>query len=283
MTIEQVDMFGDIEAYLDSMIPTPHQQFIDRAVPFFEQDERFVGLLGAGSMITGEMDEHSDIDLVAVYRDEERDALSPDERMKIVESLGPLLNAFTGEHVGEPRLLICLYKDPLLHVDVKFVSLTELAHRVEDPIILFEEAGCVTAVYKKTVPHFPAPTPQWIEDRFWTWIHYGTVKLQRGELFEAVGFLSYLRSAVFGPLLALLYDEPPRGVRKVEFYAADHLDALQKTHASYDVDSCVQAIDASISLYQELRSHFLEECVPRHETEQEVITFFREAVGALRE
>ncbi|NRS94850.1 hypothetical protein DFH40_002566 [Clostridium beijerinckii] len=45
------------------------------------------------------------------------------ERIKIAESLGTLLSAFTGEHVGEPRLLICLCEPELLHVDLKFVSI----------------------------------------------------------------------------------------------------------------------------------------------------------------
>ena len=84
-------------------------------------------------MITDEMDQYSDVDLVAVYRDEYRATITVDERMSIVQKLGELLTAFTGEHVGEPRLLICLYKDPLLHVDVKFTSLNELESRVEDP------------------------------------------------------------------------------------------------------------------------------------------------------
>ena len=34
---------------------------------------------------------------------------------------------FTGEHVGESRVLICLYGPPLLHVDLKFVSLSDAA------------------------------------------------------------------------------------------------------------------------------------------------------------
>jgi hypothetical protein len=36
-------------------------------------------------------------------------------------------SAFSGEHVGEPRALICLYGPPLLPVDLKFVSLSDAA------------------------------------------------------------------------------------------------------------------------------------------------------------
>ena len=44
------------------------------------------------------------------------------ERRDFAERLGPLLAVFSGEHVGEPRLLICLYGPPLLHVDLKYIT-----------------------------------------------------------------------------------------------------------------------------------------------------------------
>jgi hypothetical protein len=49
-----------------------------------------------------------------------------------------LLAAFSGEHVGEPRLLIALYGPPLLHVDIKVVALRDLADRVEDAHVLWD-------------------------------------------------------------------------------------------------------------------------------------------------
>ena len=44
------------------------------------------------------------------------------QRMAFAGTLGHLLHAFTGEHVGEPRLLICLFGPELLHVDLKFIT-----------------------------------------------------------------------------------------------------------------------------------------------------------------
>ncbi len=70
------------------------------------------------------------------------------ERIKIAANLGTLLSAFTGEHVGEPRLLICLYGPELLHVDLKFVSINDIAHRVKDPVILWERGNCVSEALK---------------------------------------------------------------------------------------------------------------------------------------
>ncbi|EPO4109819.1 fimbrial protein [Enterobacter cloacae] len=59
------------------------------------------------------------------------------QRIEFAGTLGHLLHAFTGEHVGEPRLLICLYGPELLHVDLKFVTLDMLTQRVEEPAVLF--------------------------------------------------------------------------------------------------------------------------------------------------
>ena len=57
--------------------------------------------------------------------------------------LGPLLACFTGEHVGEPRLLIALYGPPLLHVDLKFVAERDLDVRVEDGRVLWQRDGAL--------------------------------------------------------------------------------------------------------------------------------------------
>ncbi|WP_257788294.1 nucleotidyltransferase domain-containing protein [Clostridium beijerinckii] len=85
-------------------------------------DFRIVGVATGGSYITNKMVEYSDIDFIiavdSIYYEEVMN-----ERIKIAESLGTLLSAFTGEHVGEPRLLICLCEPELLHVDLKFVSI----------------------------------------------------------------------------------------------------------------------------------------------------------------
>lgn len=66
------------------------------------------------------MDEFSDLDLVLVPK--EKVSNDKPEMPDYAKRFGPFLSGFTGEHVGEPRVLICLYGEPLLHVDVKFVT-----------------------------------------------------------------------------------------------------------------------------------------------------------------
>ncbi len=180
-------------------LPTQHAAFLAAALPLLQADERLVAVAAGGSFLTGGMDQYSDLDLVVAIEP----AAAPQvmqERRQIAARLGSLLAAFTGEHVGEPRLLICLYGPPLLHVDLKFVSLPDAADRIEDPAILWERSGRLTAVFQQTRPVYPTPDLQWLEDRFWAWVHYVATKIGRGELLETLDGLAFLRRQVLGPL-----------------------------------------------------------------------------------
>ncbi|GAA4344718.1 nucleotidyltransferase domain-containing protein [Flaviaesturariibacter amylovorans] len=230
------------------------QAFAQGVIERVRNEEEILGVAAAGSWISGELDEWSDLDLVLVTRHKiggDRAAMLP-----WAARFGNLLSGFTGEHVGEPRLLICLYDEPLLHVDIKFVTLAEFgAGRVETPALLFDRDGALQAALDATEARFPQPDLQWIEDRFWTWIHYGLLKIGRGEYLEALDFLGYLRMMVFGPLLHLRRGNLPRGVRKVEqLLPPDDLDALKATIASHDRAALVDAVLVAIRLYRTLRN-----------------------------
>ncbi|RTQ46015.1 hypothetical protein EJV47_22925 [Hymenobacter gummosus] len=106
------------------MIPAAHQQFVHHAVAVLSRTPGIVGVAIGGSWQEQALDEFSDLDLVLVLDPAAAPRLLA-ERPAVAASLGRLLECFTGEHVGEPRLLICLYDEPLLHVDLKFVALPD--------------------------------------------------------------------------------------------------------------------------------------------------------------
>ncbi|WP_345784148.1 nucleotidyltransferase domain-containing protein [Paenibacillus lacisoli] len=218
-----------------------HEMFIKHAIEYVRQDHRLIGLLAGGSIVHGAMDEYSDLDLIIVYNS---DSLSEimEQRVQIAEGLGNLLSAFTGEHVREPRLLICLYGPSPLHVDLKFIQAEELKTRIENPLILRENGSVITTILSKTAPTSPFPDPQWIEDRFWIWVHYGATKLGRGELFELIDHLTFIRNAVLGPMILARYGHSPRGVRKLEKYASKEIEELKGTIALHSFESCYHAL-----------------------------------------
>jgi len=97
------------------------------------------------------------------------------------------------------------------------------------------------------------PDRQWIEDRFWVWVHYGAAKLGRGELFECLDTLAAMRAMVFGPLIAYARGHRAAGVRRLEQIAPDLVPALEATVGDHTPHGCAAALRASARLYRQLR------------------------------
>jgi predicted nucleotidyltransferase len=236
-----------------STLPDLHRAVVANAVDSLAGDPRVVGIAAAGSYADDEMDEFSDIDLVVAVEPAHHTAVM-EERERMASRIGPLLASFTGEHVGEPRLLICLYGPPLLHIDLKFVALQDAAKRVDDPIVLWERDGRLTAALSECEARYPCPDLQWVEDRFWVWIHYAAAKVGRGEFIEAADFLSFLRSNVFGPLGKRQLGLRPAGVRRLEALAPKLADELKGTIAAPEAGPILVALHACVDLYRRIRS-----------------------------
>ncbi|HEX8574889.1 MAG TPA: hypothetical protein VF677_01205 [Flavobacterium sp.] len=252
------------------------KEFADRATAILKNDQNVIGLAVAGSWLTNEMDVFSDLDLILVTK--ERVAGDKNKMLSYARRLGQLLSGFTGEHVGEPRVLICLYENPLLHVDIKFLVLDEFRQRIETPVILLDTAEQLKKILEQTEPVFPYPDYQWIEDRFWIWAHYALLKIGRGEYVEAFDFFSFLRMAVFGPLLHIKNGNLPRTVRRVETQlAAADFEQLKATIPIYLKSSLLDSLQNSISLYRNLRNElFTTDIIINDTTEKRVMEYFEE-------
>lgn len=250
------------------------KQFAERVVDMLKDDAQVIGIAAAGSWITNELDEFSDLDLIVVTKEKITDDKA--NMIAYAKQFGNYLSGFTGEHVGEPRVLICLYDNPLLHVDIKFVTLEEFRNRVENPCILLDKKGTLKQVMEATKPIFPYTDFQWIEDRFWIWVHYTLLKIGRGELMEAMDTLGFLRSAVFGPLLHIKNKNLPRGVRKVEILLQKHdFDSLHSIVPEYSSISLLSSLHVGVELYKRLRRNlFPVQINLQKETEQKVMEYF---------
>jgi predicted nucleotidyltransferase len=260
-------------------LPESHRHFLENALSRLREDSRIVAVAAGGSFLSDTVDEYSDLDLVIVIEPSALESLMP-QRQQFAERLGLLLAAFTGEHVGEPRLLICLYDDPLLHVDLKFVSLSDASDRVEDPFILWERDGRLTEVLQERAAVFPEPKPQWIEDRFWVWVYYIGGRIGRGELFEAHDSLGLLRMWVLGPMALQAQGARPAGVRRIEKYAPQYAKAMKATVGRYDGVSCVKALYASVELYRTLREQLANRDLERRTGAEQAVTKYLEQIKA---
>lgn len=175
--------------------------------------------------------------------------------------------------MGEPRLLITLFGPPLTHVDLKYVTPDDLRKRVEDGVVLWQRGDVVDRAHAESAAHWPAPDPQWIEDRFWVWVHYVAVKIGRGELFEAIDGLGMLRSAAIAPLATLGRTARPAGVRRLETLAPELVPELRQTVATADRDDCLRALKVSVELYRTVRESSGVQVVSRTSAEEAVVAF----------
>lgn len=251
------------------------QDFAYRVAEIVQRDETVLGLAAGGSWISGEMDEYSDLDLLLITK--EKVTGNKEQMLQYAKSFGNLISGFTGEHVGEPRVLICLYDNPLLHVDIKFLTLPELYDRVENPAVLFERNNQLSKIINSTNALWPQPDFQWIEDRFWTWVHYACLKIGRGELMEAFDFLSFLRMTVLSPLLQVKNNKQARGLRRVETaLSLSDMENLKITIAQYTRHSIIKALDNTISIYKSLRRKIYPDTVClQAEAEKKATAYFK--------
>jgi len=264
-------------------IPAPHAAFLATAVEVLAADERLVGVAAGGSYAADAVDEFSDLDLVIAVEPSAYEAVLADRRA-IAARLGSLLVAFTGEHVGEPRLLICLYGPPPLHVDLKFVQLDDAVTRVEDPIVLWERDGRLGRVLADGVARYPDPDMQAIEDRFWVLTHYVATKVGRGELLEAVDALAFMRYLALGPLALMSRGARPTGVRKLEQVAPDLARQISRTVATCEVDACLVALEVAIETYRRLRDEIAAADLQRHAAaEAAAVAYVREVAARCQE
>ena len=235
-----------------SSLPALHRQFLAQAIPKLAGDARIIGVAASGSYADNSLDEFSDLDLVIAVEPQQFEDILQDRRA-IAASLGDLVAGFTGEHVGEPRLLITLYGPEALHVDFKFVKVEDAAIRVEEPTILWARDARLEAALQQGKGQYPKADAQWIEDRFWVWIHYAGAKIGRGEYFEALEFLSFVRSQVLGPLALQAAGYDARGVRRIEQLLPAFAEKLKSTLALPEKESLLAATEQVAKLYLDLR------------------------------
>ena len=254
------------------MITNEHQMFINNALPALKADPRIVGVALGGSYARDAMDEYSDLNFILAVDPEHWDDVLADRR-DIAAKLGNLLSCFTGEHARRPNTLICMYDEPLLHVDLNFAPLDTVKVRTEEPVILFERDGAMSKEYAKAPLFIPEADLQWYEDRFWIWVHYIANRIAREELFDAMDSLAYMRMTMLGPLMLIRHGKAPYGVRHIEEYAPDDIYMLLQTVAEHDRKSCMRALKAAADLYIYLRGVNKARLFLREEAEKRALQY----------
>ena len=236
-------------------LPRTHKKLLQGIIENLSARSDLLGLAIGGSFVTNQMDNYSDLDLKVIADPNEWESVR-EARSRIAASVGPLVSAFTAEHIGVPQMLICLYGDIPIHVDLAFMVPEELASRPEDPVVLWDRDGKLHQVLSSSKPCPTTVDWQWMEDRIWTWIHYTATRAARGELFEAIRFLSFLLWTVLGPIAVQASGGRPHGLRRFEQIAGTYVDKMRPIVASYDKNMVVHALFEIAENYRSFRKDY---------------------------
>src|SRR5437870_13543597 len=135
-----------------------HKRRLEAACHAGMKEPSVSGMLIGGSFASGEADECSDLDMQLVVKDGRVDDLVPKLR-GMADVAGPVVAAFSAEHVGLPHMLIVLYED-LVHADFEPVAVSALGQRNVGlrTHILWEGNGTVSAALPAEYREDPADT-----------------------------------------------------------------------------------------------------------------------------
>jgi predicted nucleotidyltransferase len=225
-----------------------------RAAP---ADPDVVGIAVTGSFAAGHADEVSDVDLRVYARSGAVETVVA-RVPELAAACGRVVALFVADHLGIPTLTIVLYDD-LVHVDFDVISVDRAAeHNQALPAVVLWERDPVSAALPRTYESDVAADVRWMEARIWTWSWYIQSKVLRGELYEALDGLQYVRDQVLFRLLALGRGDRPSGGRRAEAVVGAHADAFARTvPIALDRSSVMEALRAEIDLYRLLADPLL--------------------------
>jgi predicted nucleotidyltransferase len=220
-------------------------------------DPDVVGMAVTGSFATGNADEVSDVDLRVYARSGSVETVVA-RVPELAAACGPVVALFVADHLGIPTLTIVLYDD-LVHVDFDVISVDRVAeHNQALPALVLWERDPISAALPGTYESDVAADVRWMEARIWTWSWYIQSKVLRGELYEALDGLQYVRDQVLFRLLALGRGDRPSGGRRAETVVGAHTDAFARTvPVALDRSSVMEALRAEIDLYRSLADPLL--------------------------
>jgi hypothetical protein len=215
-------------------------------------DPEILAMFIGGSFASGDADDYSDLDLQLIVEDGAIERLVPKLR-PLADQAGPVVAAFFAEHVGLPNMLIVLYED-LVHADLQPVQVSDVGTRNAglSTHVIWERDAAVSSALGAKYEADPTRELSWLEDRIWAWSWYVQTKILRGELYEALSSLQYIRDNVLFRLLAMRRDELPSSARRAEGRVGPWKEQFAATVATRSQESAMEALRSSIELYVDL-------------------------------
>jgi hypothetical protein len=230
------------------------KSFLSQLIPLCHKLSNYLGTAALGSWAYGDYDEYSDLDLLIIHKNKTRFDLKTIRQL--AHGCGELIASYGGEHLGKDSMLICLYDNPVRRVDLTAVTLQKYVDdQVQLPKIIDDTDGLLKKVESQINGHYPPVNFQRIEDRFWVWIINAAQKVRRGDLFEAINYLSSIRKNALLKLIHALNGSEPRGYRSLHTIAPGLEKRLHPTHPKeVNMTELSASLKATIDCYLLLRA-----------------------------
>jgi predicted nucleotidyltransferase len=240
---------------MDIQVRPNHQAYLNRFEEACRSDERVLAALLVGSYVKGTNDEHSDLDLYVITKDEAYNEFVS-RRDSFVRSLGE--PAFM-EDFGLPGILFLIFPDGA-EVEISFIPENQLAQVFDEPYqVLLDKKNITAGVisHRRQVDQ-AAQRERLRRLIYWFWHNFShfVTALARNQLWWAQGQLEELRAQCVG--LARLRNDfsDPEVEGEVYFkienaMPVEQLAPLQDTFCPMEKDAMLASADAIVDFYRE--------------------------------
>ena len=222
-----------------------HQAILDKFVKACQLDDRIAAALLVGSYVKGKADEHSDLDLYMIMRDEAYEDFAA-TRESFVRQLGEPLFM---EDFGLPDIVFLIFPDGS-EVEVSYVRESEISYVVNAPfkVLLDKKDIMVSAIPREREVDQDRQKEKLrrLIDWFWHELSHFITAMGRGQLWWAQGQLEALRSNCVN-LACLRNNFSDPGVGDEPYFKIENslpveqLAALQGTFAPMEENAMLKA------------------------------------------
>jgi len=251
---KQVKMMNNYEQALANLADYPElQQAFEHCLTFDSVDvEMSFGV--KGSLVSGNVDELSDIDLYINVSDHTRLAEVQDCFVKHIKAFGELLTWFRAEHINMPDLLVFYLKvnDVIVKIDAEIICLQQQAQTLPNKFLSLQDKDGIFAQQEReqtSDANFPL-----IHRKFCVWQWFIYCKIARGELFQAARSIDFSREHALLTLVRANNDLPVMdGHRRIEILLSPSLMAqlLTTYPTALNKRSLLDCLDALANFFQQ--------------------------------
>lgn len=184
---------------MESLSSLPdHQTVLKKAIEYFQKQSGVTGMFISGSLVSGQMDPYSDLDLGIVFSDTKaRDQVWV---RRWDWNIHDWFHRFDADHV-KPYFVIYIF-EPKVKADINLYLESDLPDGEGAPYKVVWDQSSKLGQWANSINLLSKKGPDWAEvvhedERFWAWIFYTYLHTARGEYYDvAAAFGPYLRDIV---------------------------------------------------------------------------------------